>query len=463
MRLYLLITLLLAGSVLADPLPVVSSDPDGAGPWPAAQRVEGRLLLQFKQPISTSELEFWGQLRGLQPRWTSFQGAKSGLAYLDINETKLASVISSLDQDPFLRHITPDYVVTVHSQNGPLANDPVGPSASFPNDPRFKDQWHLKMMKVPKTWKKKVSGSGVRIALVDSGVANRDKGGVKAVEDLVDTEIEDGYDFIDQDHQPVDRAGYGTHSAGVLAQSTNNKIGTAGIAFSSTLIPVRVLNEEGQGSFATVSDGIRYAADQGAQVIVMGFGSSVDSQLVEDACLYAADKGCLLIGSGGVDGGDEPGYPAAYEDVLGVGAVDNSRQATSYSNKGVDITAPGGYAAPGNGILQNTIHPKNPRRSGYVWMAGTNCAAACVGGVAAQVISCGITDPKEVREILLTTTKKKRDKKSYGAGIVLADKAVNKALKRTKDRNNNEFDKTGLYLLGFLLLGLLGLRRSDVL
>lgn len=453
MRFHVLaLTLLLSSSALCQPLQTVFTDPDGAGPFPAAERVAGQVVVEFRQPPSPEALKAWCALHGV----TSIPVATdSELATVTVSESQLPALLSELSTDPMLQAVSPDYVA--HSDGVVGADEPEdtpGPEASFPNDPLYKKQWHHAMIGAGKAWKK-ANGEGVTVAILDTGIAYAQKGVVKPVEDLAQTKVVEGYDFINDDALAVDDCGFGTHLAGTVAQSTNNKLGAAGLAYAATLMPVKVLNSKGSGSFSGIAAGLRFAADHGADVIVMGFSANADSAVMEDAVEYAYDKGCVLVGSAGANGADTPGFPAAYDQVIGVGAVDRSRTATQYTSKGVDITAPGGYTQQDEGVLQNALHTQNPKRSGYLWFAGTNCAAAHVGGVAALVMSTGVKDPKAVREILLSTARKVKDKNLYGAGIVQADRAVDKALKR----NDEEEATLGVgFFLGLCLLALGWLR-----
>lgn len=443
----LLIVFTLLVPALATPLVTVDTDPDGDGPFAAGERVRGRIVVDFKGEFSDSELALWGRLYDVEPRSVL---PSHGLATISVDEKDMAQTLDKLSHDPLIQTVSPDYVAHAHGIQSPesrfAAQDP---TASFPNDPRFKEQWHLKMIGAQKAWKKS-NGEGVIVAVIDTGIAYAEKGRTRPVEDLAQTKIVAGYDFVNKDALAVDDAGYGTHLAGTVAQSTNNRVGVAGMAYQATLMPVKVLDEKGSGTFSGIAAGIRFAADNGAHILLLGLGSPNDSLVMEEAVEYAHEKGCLLIGSVGVTGGETPGFPAEYEQVVGVGAVDISRKVTNYSNKGADIAAPGGYATELEGILQNTIHAGNPRRSGYLWQAGTNCSAAHVAGVAALVMSTGVKDPDKVREILMTTTRKMRDKRSYGAGIVMANKAVDKARKSKSEKTHTGF----ILVLLALALGL---------
>lgn len=428
---------------------IVTTDPDGDGPLPARERIAGRIVIDLREQLSTTELATWGHIYGIHPEFVS---QEHGLAIAQVGESRLSSLLSQLSSDPLVESIAPEYIVASTSLGSVQGQSESEPSRGFPNDPRFGDQWHLSMVGATKAWKK-ADGEGIKVAVIDSGVAYTAKDRVKPVEDLAQTDVEEGYDFVNGDELAVDDLGTGTHMAGTVAQSTHNGIGVAGLAYKSTIIPIKVLNEKGSGTFSNCAAGIRLAADRGAHIIVMGFGSKADHELMEQACIYARKKGCLLIAPAGCDADVHPGYPAAYEQVLAVGAVARNKRHAQYSSRGVDVVAPGGYSDVAHGILQNTIHRHNPGKSDYLWQAGTNCAAASVAGVAALVMSKGVTDADTVAEILLSTATKQRDKKRYGAGIINADKAVRKAQAKAE---------SGCPLAWFFVLGVLGwlFRRS---
>ncbi len=449
----IVLVLLLSFPALAQPHALTSADPDGAGPLPAAERLEGRLVIDFQGSPTVAELALWGALYGLRPVPTSPHGLKHGLTVVEVEEGRMADLLSRLAADPIVECVSPDYVV--HSAATPTDSGEgpewdTEPAKSFPNDPLFKYQWHLNMVGAKKAWKQ-ASGEGVTIALLDTGVAYKTQGRVEAAEDLAQTEFVKGYDFVNQDPDAVDDNGIGTHLAGTLAQSTHNDLGVAGLAYKAKIMPLKVLDQRGSGTFSAIADAVRFAADNGADILTMGFGSSADHELLYNSLMYARQKGCLLVAAGGVNGGSHPGYPADYEEVLGVGSVGRDGRVTRYSNGGVDMVAPGGYGSEGQGIFQNTFHRNRPSRQGYLWHAGSNCAAAHVVGAAALVMSKGVKDPDRVREILLSTADKKKDKKSYGAGILRADKAIGKASQTTEGVGIS-------WVLSLLLLGWLGWR-----
>lgn len=290
------------------------------------------------------------------------------------------------------------------------------------------------------------TGSGVTVAVLDTGVAYEDYTEVWGMRyykapDLAGTSFVPGYDFVSNDAHPNDDNGHGTHVTGTIAQSTNNGMGVAGVAFMASIMPVKVLNGNGSGTYADIADGIYFAADNGAKVINLSLGGPNPSSILEDALAYAYGKGVTIVAASGNDGNglNRPMYPAAYDSyVIAVGATRYDETRSSYSNTGsyVDMAAPGGDLRVdqnsdgyGDGILQQTFNPYTKRKSdfGYWFLQGTSMAAPHVSGVAALVIANGTTGPDQVRDRLESTAEDKgvpfRDDE-YGWGIVDAFAAL---------------------------------------
>src|SRR3989338_2145495 len=318
-----------------------------------------------------------------------------------------------------------------------------------PNDPYFVYQWHLDNpvhggINSKTAWNTS-SGSGVIVAIVDTGIAYENytaPNGKKYYKapDLSGTCFVAGYDYIENDTHPNDDNSHGTHVAGTVAQSTNNSSGVAGVAYSSCLMPVKVLDRNGSGSYAQVADGIRFAADNGANVINLSLGGSASSQTLEDAVAYAYNKGVTIVAASGNDSSSAVSYPAAYDDyVIAVGATRYDETRAGYSNYGasLDIVAPGGDTSVDqnsdgyvDGVLQNTFNPntKNTGSFGYWFFQGTSMAAPHVAGVAALVIGNGnASAPTDVRLALEQTADDLgtagRDN-TYGWGLVNAAAAL---------------------------------------
>ena len=187
-------------------------------------------------------------------------------------------------------------------------------------------------MDVNQAWRRS-SGRGVKVAVVDTGVDPRH-------EDL--PKLLMGRDFVSDDGNADDGNGHGTFVAGVIAAQRNNGRGIAGVSRAS-IIPVRVLNSRGFGRDSDIARGIRWAANEGADIINMSLGGGRSSRLLKDAVRYATRQGSLVIAASGNSGGTRPMYPAAYPQVIAVGATDLSDRMTSFSQHGpwLDLVAPG--------------------------------------------------------------------------------------------------------------------------
>jgi serine protease len=288
-----------------------------------------------------------------------------------------------------------------------------------PNDELYPLQWNFYNnmnggVHLEAAWDIQTGDPNVIIAVLDSGVAYEDFGIYRLAPDLAQTRFVPGYDFVNNDAHPNDDNGHGTHVTGTIAQSTNNGIGVAGVAFNCTIMPVKVMNPEGIGTTFDIADGIYYAANNGANVLNMSIGTDFNTRTIREAVRYAYDNGATIVCAMGNDfeQGNTPSYPAAYDDYcIAVGATRFDRTRAFYSNTGnhIDIVAPGGDTrvdqngdGSPDGILQQTF-VDNPNDFGYYFAAGTSSATPHVSGAAALLISSGVTDPDMVREALEQT------------------------------------------------------------
>ncbi|MEX1365939.1 MAG: S8 family peptidase [Nannocystaceae bacterium] len=332
-----------------------------------------------------------------------------------------------------------------------------------PDDPMFSLQWHMEQIRAPEAWTR-ANGEGAVVAVIDTGVAWKDGKGVRQLPDLVGTTFTEGESFIAGLPEGLDDHAHGSHVAGTIAQTTNNGVGVTGVAFGATIMPLKVLSKDGRGSVGGIANAIRYAADHGAHVINMSLGGPLPSRVLAKAIEYAHGKGVTTVCAAGNERRGKVGYPAANAHAVAVSAVDYGRQLTFYSNwgKAIDVAAPGGDTRSDkngdghpDGVLQNTIKIQNAMDNDYLWFQGTSMASPHAAGVAALIVSAGVTNPDEVERIMKATavnpTGAEWDDK-YGAGIIDAAAAVQSA------QGQYAPERAGLLgLLGLLGLGGLGI------
>jgi serine protease len=309
-------------------------------------------------------------------------------------------------------------------------------------------------MNVVRAWRElrragRPGASGVRVAVLDTGVAYRNMGRrFRISPDLRPRTFLPGYDFVENDRVPLDRNGHGTHVSSTIAQATNNKRGLTGIAYNAKLIPVRVMDANGYGSTANIIKGLRWATNNGARVISMSlnFDCGVSVPPLEEAIRYAHSKGVVLIGSSGNRGSQTcPSLPATAPQVISVGGTTESGCVANYTfrSDAIEISAPGGgstasgcpFRTRNRPILQVGMIGQDPSWFGIEpgWK-GTSMAAAHVAGAAAMVLASDVLGskkgPRQVRDRLLATARLPEFARGlpatgFGAGIVNLGRAVN--------------------------------------
>jgi serine protease len=328
-----------------------------------------------------------------------------------------------------------------------------------PNDPLYAFQWNFDHVDVESAWEK-ADGDATTVAVIDTGVvfAEDSARGYPALRDLEDTGFAGGYDFVDDDEFPFDEHGHGTHVAGTIAQTTGNKYGVAGLAPNARIMPIRVLNAEGRGSTADIAEAIRYAADNGADIINMSLGGPLPSQLMTDAINHAHRKGTTVIAAAGNNGWSLPSFPAANPHVFAVSATQYDKSKTFYSNYGkyIDIAAPGGNTRVDqnddgrpDGIMQETVVLKDPSKHEFALYMGTSMASPHVAGVAALIHSQGVTRPERIESIMMesaSTDVPNYKEDHYGAGLLSAGAAMQEVY------NDHRLPMWLLFLSGFGVL-----------
>ncbi len=313
-----------------------------------------------------------------------------------------------------------------------------------PADPLVRFQWHLPAIQAPAAWR--VSrGAGVTVAVLDTGVAYEDRGPYRRAPELSADRLVAGHDFVGDDAHPDDvppsgeRRSHGTLIATIIAATAGNGVGGAGVAPEASIMPVRVLRPDRSGSARTIAAGLRFAADHGAQVANLSIAGSAPSAVLRDAVRYATARGVTIVAAAGNDGRAAVSWPAAYPQVIAVGAIGRDRRRAGYSNYGsaLDLVAPAGAGAdietgfgPPDGVLGQTLRG-GPATFCFCLAASTSAAAAEVSGVAALLIASGrATTPAAVRAALRRGARDLgppgRDRE-YGAGLVQAKASLDGA------------------------------------
>jgi len=321
---------------------------------------------------------------------------------------------------------------------------------AVPNDPNFPNQWGLTKINCPAAWDRTTGSANVVIAVIDSGI-DLDHPELTALlvqgRDMVDLGPNPipppGFhfegDFMGRDDVPQDEVGHGTHVAGTIACASNNATGVAGVTWNCRLMPVKVLTRivnnanandvRGVGSAADIAAGIRFAVDQGARVLNLSLGGTVDTQVERDAIAYAISQGAVVVAAMGngflPPNNNQDSFPAAYPDVVAVGGINQADQRAPFSQTGPHIDV----VAPGVGVLSTVWD------NGYATMDGTSMASPHVAGVAALILSCNSNlTGVQAADIIRQTARPLRDNPAdpvpndtYGFGCVDAKAAIGRA------------------------------------
>jgi subtilisin family serine protease len=405
--------------------------------------VPGKVIVKYKQPV-----RYNSRIRSVSPLVSEDRSVKT----IDLPvEESVWSKVEELIKDPNVEFAQPVYVYRLNENSLPAqtpAAAPVQPEANslstsavaLSNDPGSSLQWGLSVTEATYAWKE-VSveeRSRVKIAIVDTGV-NITHLDLAASIDRMDGQV-NGFDFINNDMDPNDDNGHGTHVAGIAAAIADNGQGIAGMAGGAKIIPVKVANQNGVGDTLTIASGIKWAVDHGASVInlsmtreryqkdaaghvVMDAGGKpviASDKIESEAIQYAIDHQVLVVAASGNDSnhwiekdmfnldnqiGDTEryynftGFPASIDGVVSVGAVDylartgileNDIKLADFSNIGfVSVAAPG-------------VDVWSTVPGGYKYNSGTSMAAPFVTGLAALIKAANPALSKDELETILT-------------------------------------------------------------
>ncbi|HEY9152362.1 MAG TPA: S8 family serine peptidase [Anaerolineales bacterium] len=403
----------------------VSATPQATATTPVSSifkplHVQNELVMKIDPQQRDSVLQTLVSLNmSLAPSDEQVQSLDTLVVRVDPNN--IDSALATLKSNSGVEFVEPNYLAS--------ASD-----ASTPNDPLFPDQNYLQKIQVPQVWTIAPSLQPVTVAVLDTGVNIThsdlinsiwlnpvEAAGAPNVDDDHNGYVDDlhGWNFVDGNNNVADDNGHGTQLAGIIAATTNNNLGVAGIAPNARIMPVKVLDKNGYGSYANVAAGIIYATDMGARIIELGFAGTGSSQLMQDAINYAFAHNVLIVAAAGNSGNTTINYPAGYYDVVAVGALDDNNSLASFSSSGNDVS----LSAPGVGIISTGLSET------YPYMSGTSMASAEVAGVAALLAGePQFADTSVLRSALLGSAldlgTAGRDPQ-YGYGMVQALSAMN--------------------------------------
>ncbi|SEC30346.1 Serine protease, subtilisin family [Paenibacillus sp. GP183] len=443
--------------------------------------VPGKVIVKYKQPI-----RYNSRIRSVSPLVSEDRNVKT----IDLPvEQNVWSKVEELNKDPNVEFAQPVYVYRLNE--APLAAQtpvpaPVQPGAStlstsavaMSNDPASSLQWGLSVTEATYAWKEVTveERSRVKIAIVDTGVNINHLDLADSI-DRVNGQV-NGYDFINNDADPNDDNGHGTHVSGIAAAIADNGQGIAGMAGGAKIIPVKVANQNGAGDTLTIASGIKWAVDHGASVInlsmtrerfqkdaaghivIVARGKPViaSDKIESEAIQYAIDHQVLVVAASGNDSNhwigkdmfnlDNPtgdteryyaftGFPAAIDGVVSVGAVDYIARTGKLENdiKLADFSNIGfvSVAAPGVDIWSTVP-------GGYKYNSGTSMAAPFVTGLAALIKAANPALSKDELQTILTDSAvhlpdpgvgtynngyRPSVKDDYGSGLINGRRALN--------------------------------------
>ncbi len=349
------------------------------------------------------------------------------LVKVSLQDESVITALTRLKNNLLVESIQPNYLYKI--------------SSFTPDDPLYSYQWNFDQINVESAWDQdtdtpKYGGDdSIVVAVMDTGVAYEDYKDFNQAPDLASTNFVSGYDFVNNDSHPNDDNGHGTHMTGTIAQSTNNGVAMAGMAFNSSIMPIKVLGANGVGTTDAIIEGIEFAIENGVDVINMSFGSTdAADEAYSEALDEASDNGIVLVAAAGNSSASKLQAPASYDAVIGVGATQYDETKPSYSNygEGLSVVAPGGNINVDqnndeiiDGIVQQTYNGMAGGEMDYsvfndIWAQGTSSATAHVSGAAALLLAAGV--PSDNIQSVLETTAKDLGKSgydtTYGYGLI---------------------------------------------
>ncbi len=395
--------------------------------------VPGEVIVKFNDAnaLRTSSVDKVGKKHGLKDKERVFKDVGESKKTRGLQTEDSAPFFSSVYKLTFGENVDTEKIVEEYEQKASVEYAHLNYRAvlhSQPDDEYFDKQWGLYNeegadIDALSAWNVNKGSSEIVVAVVDTGIDynHPDLAGNM----WADESGNYGYDFAEDNDDPMDKHGHGTHVAGIVAAETNNQRGIAGTSWHSNLMAVKIFNDDGTGGTTTqIANGLKYAADSGAQIISNSWGfeepMKEPPQVVKDAIDYATDeKGSLVVFAAGNNNSDDAYQPAAYEKTLAVAATNRDDKRANFS--GPDASNYGDWvdiSAPGKDIYSTVLN------EGYGYKSGTSMSAPFVSGLAALIWSQDETRTNtDVESIIISSVDDIGDE-DMGAGRINAYKAL---------------------------------------
>lgn len=332
-----------------------------------------------------------------EPAWMADLGDIYLVEYQSENNEGAAELQAKLEEKGFdVRYIEPNQEVEAYEM------DTVDAYAVNPQQ-----TWHYNMVKAPQAWQTTIGSRNVSVAILDTGMDHNNP----SISPFVD--LSRAKSFVGGD--TMDRQGHGTHVTGTIVSTGV----VSGVMQEATVFPVKVLGDDGRGSTYGIQQGIIYATRANAWAINMSLGGGGYSQGMDEACAAAQQAGVVVVAAAGNSGTGSISYPARYESVIAVGALDANQGRAYYSQYGYGLEV----MAPGSGIYSTYLN------NSFRKLSGTSMATPHVVGVVGLIRSANPNlNAYQVREILRNTAVSIGNTNEYGYGLVDAEAAVLNAL-----------------------------------
>lgn len=339
--------------------------------------VPNRVIVKFKSGGDANEIvQFKAQLKSKLSVSKTMRWNKIDAEVWDFAGGDVLDIISRWKNDPRIKYIEPDYIVR---------------ASVVPNDPQYGTLWGMTKIQAAQAWDT-TTGAAVIVGVIDSGVdylhpdlapniwTNTGETPGNGIDDDNNGYIDDvhGYDFINNDGDPMDDNNHGTHCSGTIAGVGDNGIGVVGVNWTAKIMALKFLGASGFGNTSDAVTAVLYATAMGAKLTNNSWGGGAYSQALYDAINAAATANCLFVAAAGNSNSGLIEYPAGYDldNIISVAATDINDARANFSNYGATWVDLG---SPGVDILSTT------RNNTYSSFDGTSMACPHVAGAAALI------------------------------------------------------------------------------